>query len=110
MTLLEVFCHIDDFCQTFQIPTPKLSLPGIKSTRQRSLCMTPSEIMTVLVQLSWTKRHVCLGPTTAPSGLGRLSRTAPHGPARLAGLSAPFEPLPRFQGILLPARLCVFGL
>ena len=27
MTLLEVFCHIDDFCQTFQIPTPKLSLP-----------------------------------------------------------------------------------
>ena len=82
MTLLEVFCHIDDFCQTFQIPTPKLSLPSMKSTRQRTLSMTPSEIMTVLVQLSWTKRHV-------------LSNTTPHGPARLAGLSAPLEPLPR---------------
>ena len=70
MTLLEVFCHIDDFCQTFQIPTPKLSLPGVKSTRQRSLSMTPSEIMTVLIQLSWTKRH-------------------------LAGLSAPLESLPQ---------------
>ena len=31
MTLLEVFCHIDDFCQTFQIPTPKLSLPNSPS-------------------------------------------------------------------------------
>ena len=70
MTLLEVFCHIDDFCQTFQMPTPKLSLPSMKSTRQRILSMTPSEIMTVLVQLSWTKRH-------------------------LAGPSAPLEPLPR---------------
>ena len=66
--------------------------------------------------LSWTERHVCLDPTTAPSGLGRLSRTAPtgrlgesgtvlvktapsgphrvlsrtapHGPARLPGLAA----------------------
>ena len=66
---VRLFCHIDDFCQTFQIPTPKLSLPSVKSSRQRALSMTPSEIMTVLVQLSWTKRH-------------------------LAGLSAPLEPLP----------------
>ena len=71
MTLLEVFCHIDDFCQTFQIPTPKLSLPGVKSTRQRSLSITPSEIMTVLIQLSWTKRH--LSDSVGEVGGGAIS-------------------------------------
>jgi len=49
MTLLELFCHVDDFCQSFHLPIPKKSLPGVKSSRNPSLAMTRSEIMTVLI-------------------------------------------------------------
>ena len=50
MTILEeLFCHVDDFCQTFE-PLLKRQLigHGLKQrNRQRSLCL--SEIMTILI-------------------------------------------------------------
>ena len=49
MTLLELFCHVDDFCQSFAVPIPKKSLSGVKLSRNRTLAMTRSEIMTVLI-------------------------------------------------------------
>ena len=44
-----MFCHVDDFCQTFRVLIPKKSLPGEKLGRNRILDMTDSEIMTVLI-------------------------------------------------------------
>jgi Transposase DDE domain len=49
MILEELFCHVDDFCQTFE-PLWKQKLIGTKlkqRNRQRSLCL--SEIMTILI-------------------------------------------------------------
>ncbi len=46
---VRLFCHVDDFCQTFRVPIPKNSLPGVKLSRNRTLAMTSSEIMTVLI-------------------------------------------------------------
>jgi Transposase DDE domain len=49
MNLLELFCHVDDFCQTLKLEHPENALPNTKNTRNRSLCMTTSEIMTILI-------------------------------------------------------------
>jgi Transposase DDE domain len=49
MNLLELFVHVDDFCQTFKMPQPDNALPGTKKTRHRHLSMHPSEIMTLLI-------------------------------------------------------------
>lgn len=49
MTLLELFCDVDDFTQTYQAGQPKNSLPDSKKTRNRKLSMDPSEIMTLLI-------------------------------------------------------------
>lgn len=49
MNLLELFCDVDDFCQTFHTLQPQQALPGTKRTRKRSLSMHPSEIMTLLI-------------------------------------------------------------
>jgi hypothetical protein len=49
MILEELFCHVDDFCQTFE-PLWKQKLIGAElkqRNRQRSLCL--SEIMTILI-------------------------------------------------------------
>lgn len=50
MNLLELFCHVDDFCQDFarqHTTQPVLNAP--KNTRVRNLQMQPSEIMTLLI-------------------------------------------------------------
>jgi hypothetical protein len=40
MNLLELFCHVDDFTQTFKLPIPEKALPSSKQTRGRPLSMT----------------------------------------------------------------------
>ena len=96
MTLLEVFCHIDDFCQTFQMPTPKLSLPGVKTSRQHILSMTPSEIMTVLVQFhsshyrdfkAYYCQHVCVYLASEFPGLPSYQRFVEWMPRTLIPLT-----------------------
>jgi hypothetical protein len=50
MNLLELFCHVDDFCLKFQQQiTQQPALPRTGQTRNRSLQMQPSEIMTILI-------------------------------------------------------------
>jgi hypothetical protein len=40
MNLLELFCYVDDFTQTFKLPIPEKALPSSKQTRERPLSMT----------------------------------------------------------------------
>ena len=49
MNLLELFCHVDDFCQTLKVQKPEKALPNNKKTRERPLSMNASEIMTILI-------------------------------------------------------------
>lgn len=49
MSLLELFCHVDDFCQSF-LPSFHAHLleSGLRQ-RQRARCLSCSEIMTILI-------------------------------------------------------------
>lgn len=49
MSLLELFCHVDDFCQTF-LPSfyAHLLESGVRQ-RQRARHLSSSEIMTILI-------------------------------------------------------------
>jgi Transposase DDE domain len=49
MSVLELFCHVDDFCQTF-LPSFQAHLleSGLRQ-RQRARQLSPSEIMTILI-------------------------------------------------------------
>ena len=50
MTLLELFCHVDDLTQNFaQQHRSQPALPAATRTRDRALQMQPSEIMTILI-------------------------------------------------------------
>ena len=50
MTLLELFCHVDDFTQNFARQHPQQpALPAATRTRDRALQMQASEIMTILI-------------------------------------------------------------
>ena len=69
MILLELFCSVDDFCQTFTALNPKNALPSVKNTRVRELNMAPSEIMTLLIMFhsgyfrnfkAFYLEHVCV--------------------------------------------------
>jgi hypothetical protein len=48
-SLIELFCHVDDFCQAF-LPTmeKKLISSGLRS-RKRNRSLTMSEVMTLLI-------------------------------------------------------------
>lgn len=49
MSLLELFCHVDDFCQVF-LPAVRIQLrEGGLSKRQRARGLSESEIMTLLI-------------------------------------------------------------
>lgn len=49
MSLLPLFCHVDDFCQAFYPHwQAKLVTPGVKS-RDRKRRLSPSEIMTLVI-------------------------------------------------------------
>jgi hypothetical protein len=49
MSLLELFCHVDDFCQTFYPHwQAKWVTPGVKQ-RDRKRSLSPSEIMTIVI-------------------------------------------------------------
>ena len=64
MNVLELFCHVDDFTQTFKTQKPEKALPNNKKTRERHLSMTASEIMTILIHFLALNQHL--------SGLGRF--------------------------------------
>jgi hypothetical protein len=46
--LEELFCRVDDFCQTFQPQWQKQLLSNGERTRKRSGSLSMSEIMTIL--------------------------------------------------------------
>jgi len=48
MTLLELFCKVDDFCQQWQAQQPK-SLPRVSGQRRRQPGLSESEIMTLVI-------------------------------------------------------------
>ena len=49
MSLLELFCHVDDFCQAFYPHwQAKLVTPGARQ-RDRKRSLSPSEIMTIVI-------------------------------------------------------------
>ena len=48
MNLLELFCHVDDFTKTFKLK-PQKNLPKQSNTRDRTIRMSASEIMTILI-------------------------------------------------------------
>lgn len=48
MTLLELFCDVDDFCQQWQSQQPK-SLPGVSGQRRRQPGLSESEIMAIVI-------------------------------------------------------------
>lgn len=49
MSLLELFCHVDDFCQTFLPSFQAHVLESGLRQRQRARSLSPSEIMTLLI-------------------------------------------------------------
>jgi hypothetical protein len=49
MSVLELFCHVDDFCQIFWPPFQAHLLECGVSHRQRTRSLSPSEIMTLLI-------------------------------------------------------------
>ncbi len=48
--LVDLFCHVDDFCQVFIPQWQKLQLESGERKRNRKGRMSESEIMTVLSQ------------------------------------------------------------
>lgn len=50
MSLLELFCHIDDFCVLFLRQLRKNSLPDTKRRRNRRRSLSLSEVMTILIR------------------------------------------------------------
>ena len=49
MSLLELFCHVDDFCQAFLPSFHSSVLKNGLQQRQRARRLSPSEIMTILI-------------------------------------------------------------
>lgn len=49
MSLLELFCHVDDFCQTFLPAFQAHSLESGMHQRRRARSLSSSEIMTILI-------------------------------------------------------------
>ena len=49
MSLLEVFCHVDDFCRAFVPEWHQLQLTSGAIRRQRTRSLSLSEIMTILI-------------------------------------------------------------
>jgi hypothetical protein len=49
MSLLELFCSVDDYCQNLKITLPVQPLGTGKKTRNRATRLTNSEIMTILI-------------------------------------------------------------
>jgi hypothetical protein len=49
MSLLELYCHVDDFCRTFQPAWRQLQLASGTVRRQRARQLSLSEIMTILI-------------------------------------------------------------
>jgi hypothetical protein len=49
MSLLELFCHVDDFCRPFVLEWRQLQLTSGAIQRQRSTQLSLSEIMTILI-------------------------------------------------------------
>jgi transposase len=49
MSLLELFCHVDDFCRTFVPPWQHLQLTSGVRRRDRARTLSLSEIMTILI-------------------------------------------------------------
>src|SRR5829696_8569888 len=48
MSLLELFCHVDDFCQSMAQTSPA-PLPARAGQRRRQPSLTASEIMTIMI-------------------------------------------------------------
>lgn len=49
MSLLELFCHVDDFCRTFVPPWQQVQLASGTMRRNRARSLSLSEIMTILI-------------------------------------------------------------
>jgi hypothetical protein len=49
MSLLELFCHVDDFCRVFEPHWKAEQLAQATCRRQRQRSLSPSEIMTILI-------------------------------------------------------------
>jgi hypothetical protein len=48
MSLLALFCDVDDYCQAWQAQQPK-RLPGVSGQRRRQPRLSESEIMTIVI-------------------------------------------------------------
>jgi hypothetical protein len=48
MSLLELFCHVDDFCQQFRCNNPQ-QLTNKTGQRVRKPSLSDSEIMTIVI-------------------------------------------------------------
>ncbi len=49
MSVLELFCHVDDFCQSYRPLWSQPQLPNGSPRRRRTRQLCPSEIMTILI-------------------------------------------------------------
>ena len=49
MSLIELFCHVDDFCQVFEPEWQRQRLASGVVCRQRTRRLCLSEIMTILI-------------------------------------------------------------
>jgi hypothetical protein len=61
MSLLELFCSVDDYCQNLKVTLPAQPLGTGKKTRNRATRLTNSEIMTILIHFhqSGYKHYYC---------------------------------------------------
>lgn len=49
MSLLQLFCHVDDFCKDFEPPWNKEQINRGARRRQRKGRLSSSEIMTIMI-------------------------------------------------------------
>lgn len=55
MSLLELFCSVDDYCQNLKVTLPAQPLGAGKKTRKRRTQLTDGEIMTILIHFHQSK-------------------------------------------------------
>ena len=99
-SLVEIFCHVDDFCQVFLPTIEKKAISSGKRTRNRERSLTISEIMTILILFhqshyrnfkAYYLEHVLVHMNSEFPGLVSYTRFVDYIPSALIPLCAYFK-------------------
>ena len=60
LDLTELYCQIDDFCQSFVVSSPEKLGESGKKTRNRTMNLKKSEMMTIIIAYHQVRFHEAL--------------------------------------------------